>query len=442
MGPRRAVPSQVGGRGSCFFAVMLSLTVATPSAAQHVTGFLQTDYLVSQQSEDQLDNSTGRPLNQTGFILRRGRLRLYDEVSYVGYDADVDLNTMNGFRVEPRQVEVSVHWPATEEASATPDEVTLGGGLVTGPADPPQGFRIRAGAGIFRTPFGYDVYESSPSERVFAEGTLLGQAYFPGDFDVGARVAAGYRNVSVTLAVMNGEPQGAGGAVGRDPNAAKDFFARFKVAARPLPWLRIDGALSAMRGTGFHAGTPATKDVLIWRDLNEDALVQLSELQVIRGSAGIASENFDRFGVGADLQAVAAAPWGPLTLFVEAATSLNLDRGIRPSDPVLTGQPQRGLAAYLAVVQEVRWGVLLGARIDYYQPSIDAAELQNGALVRTDERFMSYSFAAAKRIGAGKLRGRVAVDYTHRQDPLGRDAAGRPADLANDVLTLRAQVEF
>src|SRR5262249_10086911 len=152
---------------------------------------------------------------------------------------------------------------------------------------------------------------------------------------------------------------------GRDPNAAKDFFGRLTAYGEVAKWLRLEGGLSTTGGFGFHAGTPASKDVLIWRDFNEDGIVQLTEVQAIPGSAATPSQNFGRWGVGADLRARVALPIGELTLFGEAAIANNLDRGLRPADPVLLGRDQRSLAVFGGFTQEIgRYG-LIGVRADH-----------------------------------------------------------------------------
>ena len=464
-------------------SICVALLLPAASSAQTLSGFLQIDYLNSQESTDQLNDANAEPLNQNRVLIRRVRLKLSDEWRFLEYAAEVDFNTVSGPQVGLRQMEAALVWPLREPAArvagphlAKPplEAVTAVSGPDAGLADsgdaghaevaveevgdggtpvasspapsPGPGFPVsfRLGAGIFRAPFGYDVYELSDVERLFAEPSMLARAFFPGQFDLGARLSAVWRGISLVLAIQNGEPIGEKSFAGRDPNDAKDFFVRATVHSKPAGWLKLDFGASTTVGTGFHAGTPATKDVIVWRDLNEDGVVQVNEIQAIRGSAATASQNFERWGVGGDVRARVALPPGELTVFGEAAIANDLDRGIRVADPVLLGRPQRSIAVFGGFTQEITRRGLVGVRVDYYEASLDQSQLQGGTLVRSREPFINYSFAAAYRFDGyqGLGRGRVLFDYTLKRDPLGRDASGRPADLRNDVFTVRLQVEL
>ena len=47
-----------------------------PRLALSLSGFVQADvYAYRQDSQDQLDNGSGQPLNETRFLIRRARLR-------------------------------------------------------------------------------------------------------------------------------------------------------------------------------------------------------------------------------------------------------------------------------------------------------------------------------------------------------------------------------
>jgi hypothetical protein len=325
-----------------------------------------------------------------------------------------------------RHVEAGVFWTGAKS--------------VWSPDAPP---RVRLGAGLFRAPFLFEVGDQRDAERLFAERSLMAQAFFPGEYDVGAQASADLGWLRVVLAVQNGEPIGSRALPAEDPNAAKDVFGRVVVRSRLGP-VRVEGGLAATWGRGFHAGTQPTEDTFVWRDANEDGLVQLGEIQAVPGAAGTPSENFDRWGLQGDVRAgVRIPPLGDLWLFAEGALAENLDRGVRPADPVFLGRDQRALGAYVGLVQELgrRW--LIGFRFDTYRPELDRTELQGGELVRAEEVFDGYSAAVAARFGlADGVPGRAVVDYTHRKDPLGRDAGGRPADLRNDVLIARLQLEF
>lgn len=71
-----------------------------------IGGFVQADAVAYRQdSEDQLDGSTGQPLNETRFVIRRARLRAEADARYVGGILELDGNTVIGTQarlLEPR----------------------------------------------------------------------------------------------------------------------------------------------------------------------------------------------------------------------------------------------------------------------------------------------------------------------------------------------------
>lgn len=391
-------------------------------AHQAIGGYIQADWQHSQLSESQLDDRTGEPLNLDRFLIRRARLNVAGTWRYFEYALQIDLNSVNGFQVGFRQVEAALKWPGRSDGA------------------PPL---VRLGAGVFRAPFGYEVYDQNDPQRVFAERSLTGTAFFPGEFDVGARLSGGVPWLYGVIAVQNGEPLGSKPFPGRDPNAAKDVLGRVQLRARLSSRVRLEAAFSAAWGRGFHGGTGATKPQVVWRDLNEDGLVQVAELVGIPSAAGAPATDFDRWGVEGDVQLHAELPRvGELVVYAEAARGVNLDRGVRPADPIALGRDQREVGVYAAVTQELTRFAIVGFRFDYYEPSLDEARLQGGVLARSRERFFSYSLAAAARLDYAGVRARLLVDYTINRHPLGLDATGRPTTIANDVLTLRLQGEF
>src|SRR5262249_3522914 len=138
-------------------------------------------------------------------------------------------------------------------------------------------------------------------DRLFLERSTMERAFFPGEYDLGARLGGGWRFLRYTIAAMNGDPIGEKAFPGRDPNQSKDVIGRLGLDL-PVRRLGVAGGLSAVWGTGFHAGTPATKDVLTWRDTNQDGAVQVNEISVIAGQAPTPSQNFTRWAIGGDLR--------------------------------------------------------------------------------------------------------------------------------------------
>jgi hypothetical protein len=81
----------------------------------------------------------------------------------------------------------------------------------------------------------------------------------------------------------------------------------------------------------------------------------------------------------------------------------------------------------------------VGIRFDYYDPDFDANERQGVALVPYDASFSTWTITGTLHVAPG---GRIAVEYNHRRNPLGRDANGTPTTLASDALVVRAQLGF
>ena len=66
--------------------------------------------------------------------------------------------------------------------------------------------------------------------------------------------------------------------------------------------MRVIGGVSVLNGMGFHPGTDATKNMVIWRDnISEDGLVTLPELNGVSGVAAQPSQNFKRWLLGAQI---------------------------------------------------------------------------------------------------------------------------------------------
>jgi hypothetical protein len=373
-----------------------------------LSGLVQIDATARQSSEDELRQS-GDPLNQDRVLLRRGRMRVtgaYDKVSGL---VEIDLNTVNG-----SQVRVSTAEAAYQLAPW-----------------------LSAAIGIPKIPFGFEV-EQSDKERLFLERSAMVRALFPGEYDVGARLSGRWKFLRYAIAVQNGEPAGERAFALRDPNQAKDITARAGIAT-PIGSMMFGAGFSVLTGRGFHAGTPATKDVLIWKDLNEDGVVGPNEVQVILGQSATASASYDRFGIGADAQlTLDLASLGKLTVYGEVIVAGNLDRAVVLPDPIVIGRDLRELGYYGAAVYEPANWWALGVRYDRYDPDSDAAELRAGNLVPSDSSLSTFSVTGALR----QAHGRLILQYDHNANHNGRAANGVPTNLGDDALTLRAEVQL
>jgi hypothetical protein len=375
-----------------------------------LAGYAQVDYLRLQRSLDELGDGGREALNEDRFTVRHARFRLDRDWDYVGLTAITEL-----FGNEPgiRPVAFDLHagLPGLRDASEP---------------------LVQVQAGLIRVPFGYENYQESDPERFFGERTLFAYGLVPGRYDLGAALSGHILGVDWVVAAQNGEPLEAGDFSYQDPNAAKDFAGRVRISGEVL------------YGTGFSPGTPPSKDTFEWRDLNEDGRVLASELIPIPGSAGRASQNFNRWGLGADLQLWTDIPrLGELFVYGEVALAVNLDRAIAVADPVLLGRDQRSLGFYIAAVQELTKHASLGVRFEQYDPNADALELFDGMTVVTRRRFRTLTSGVAGHLPlGGGVRGKILAEYEAQRNSLGRDNQGRPAQLDNDTLRIRMELRF
>jgi hypothetical protein len=395
----------------------LEAKVAEPPPVR-VSGYAQVDWIVhDQQSQNEINGSTGQSLNQDRFTLRRGHVRVEGDRGLVSGVLEIDANTTNGPQVRPIDVEASIGWPRARDRDAP---------------------WVMATMGLMRIPFGFEVQERD-DVRPFLERATVLQALFPGEFDLGARLRGGWRFADWAIAVMNGSPIGSKTFPDLDPVRTKDLVGRVGVDVEIVPHVRFQAGASAETGLGFHAGTPTTKDTLVWQDANGDGVVQPNEVQVIPGSAAVASQTFKRFALGGDARLqVAIAPLGDLSLRAEVVRAQNLDRGLEVADPVGAGRDLRELGWSIGGTQEITRWAMVGARYDHYDPDADASEDRAANLVPVNR---SYGVLAVMAM-AGYERARLLVEYDARTNALGRDAAGAPTTLAANTLTVRGQVSF
>ncbi len=389
-----------------------------PPTVVRFSGYAQIDWvLANQASQDQIDPSTGQPLNQDRFTLRRGHLRADAEHGLLAGVLEIDANTTNGPELRPIDAEALFRWS--------------GGGAA-------RDLHLVAAMGLMRIPFGFEVQELD-YVRPFLERAAVSRALFPGEFDLGARVGVRYRAFDWTLAVMNGSPIGDKVFPALAPGKTKELVGRIGTQAELAPGIRLEAGVSGDTGLGFHAGTPTTKDVLIWHDDNGDGIVQSTEISVIPGSPATPSQQFTRFAIGADARLrVQIAPIGELALRAEIMRGKNIDRGIEVADPVGAGHDLRELGWSLGATQEVTSWAMVGVRYDEYNPDQDASEQQGPSLVPIDRTYRTLALMAMLRYD----RGRLVFEYDKNGNALGRAANGSPATLADDAVTLRGQVVF
>jgi hypothetical protein len=382
-------------------------------------GFVQADAVAySQASTDEVNPATGAPLNETRFLIRRARLRTDVDYGPVAGTLELDGNTTNGPVVRLIDADVSGCWPRCA-------------------MDPPI---VMGTLGLMRIPFGFEVQQKD-YVRLFLERANVMRALFPGEFDLGARLQGGWRWLRWQLAAMNGHPSGDKQFALVSPTQSKDLLGRVGADTSAHPRLRLSGGISALWGTGFHTGTPDTKDHIVWRDTNGDGQVDAStELIGVSGQPAQPSQTFRRYALGGDVRVLVDVPrLGELTLYAELVWATNLDRALVVADPVAVGRDLRELGWYVAATQQLgRWAAV-GVRYDRYDPDADAREQSGAAVVPRDRSFATLALVAAFE---WRPLMRFSVEYDRNWNALGRSASGAPTTLGAHVVTFRGQVTF
>src|SRR5215831_12948442 len=382
-----------------------------------LSGFAQLDFQARQSSQDQLNNATSAPLNEDRFLVRRARAKIDLDYGIVAGAVEFDGNTVNGASARIINAEASLRWP---------------------PPAPGELPRVQGTVGLFKTPFGFEVLQSD-RDRLFMERSTAERALFPGEYDLGVRVSGGWRFLRCAFGLMNGDPLGEKLYPGRDPNGDKDLVGRVGIDTELAARVRVVAGFSALAGTGLHPGTPATKDVLVWRDINEDGVVNPGEIQVIPGSAPSPSKNFDRSAIGGDFRLQVRVPaLGELSAYGEIYSATNLDRAILVADPVSAGRDLRERGYYAALTQELGRHFMVGARYDFYDPDADALDQRAGMVIPKDSSFDALSVTGAFLYSFG----RFSVEYDRNRNHNGRDAAGNPTNLKDDAIIARGQVQW
>jgi hypothetical protein len=388
----------------------------TPPEGLSLGGYLQAQYESHQDSQDQLFPG-GALQNKDRFLIRRARVSLTGEWQYAAVALELDANTTNGPQVDLRKAEASLQWRPDRQA-------------------PPL---VMGTLGQFDTPFGYELVES-PRTRWFMERSTLSRAFWPGEPDLGVRLAGALGFFRWTIAPLNGHPIGESTPYAlQDPLAAKDVVFRFGVDVSPRKDFQVAGGISAIRGKGFHAGTDATKSAVQWVDINNNGVIDPGELVPVVGRAATPSLSFDRWAAGADLRAHFRTPLGVTKVYGEVVAAANMDRGLFLADPVAAGVDQRELGFYAAAVQEIGPYGVIGFRYDYYDPNSDAFDKRQGRVLPVNQAITTLSPLVAVTLPE---HARLLFQYDSISNALARDAAGVPAHLKNDVWTVRLQVQL
>lgn len=380
-------------------------------------GYIQAQYRASDLSEDELQQG-GAPLNQDTFSLRRARLRILGEFDFARFDVELDANTTRGLSLGVRRAEGGILWRNPEEDA------------------PPW---VALSVGVTDVPFGYELAEPQ-DQLLFMERSAGSRAFFGGQSDVGAKLYGGVSFFRWAVAIMGGRNlTDTVGVDALDPTSDPDFSGRLGVEASPIEDFEIAGGVSFLYGTGFSAGSTASKDAAQWQDYNENAAIDTGELVSVPGRAARSSETFERWGIGADLRISGRTPIGWTRVWAEATLATNLDRTWFVADPVFAGRDIREVSAMVGFVQELTRYAFVGFRYDYYDPDSDFLDDRQGVRLVVDASVQTLSPLVGL---AWPGVARLSFQYDVIMDMLARDSRGVATDLDNDGWTMRLQVGF
>lgn len=385
--------------------------------AVDLSGYAQIQYESHKDSEDQLRQG-GTPYNQDRFLVRRIRLEASRRYDFAGYLLELDANTTSGPAIGIHRAEASLYYDSRGQ-------------------DQPL---VEFTAGLLKLPFGYETPESS-RKRWFMERSAASRAFFPNEVDVGIRLHGAWRFLRYGVALTNGEPKGtrATSFQLQDPNRAKDVTVRLGAEVPTSDRIRLSGGVTYLSGKGFHAGDSATKSSVTWNDSNEDGKISSDELKGVPGKTAEPSENFRRWGLGADLQVRLRTQFGWSCLFGEVVAAVNLDRGLYVADPTLTRIDARELGWHVGFTQEVTRYAVVGFRFDFYDPNSDLLDDRGGKSIPSKQAISTYSPLLGLSLPD---RARLVFQYDVVRDRLARNTSGVPIDLANDMWTIRLQVNL
>ncbi len=389
---------------------------AKTSPLVDVDGYLQAQYEHHADSLDQLRQG-GAPYNQDRFVVKRARLILSRRWDYTGLYLELDGNTASGAAFGLHRAEASLFVPPAEGHKESVLELT---------------------AGLAKIPFGYETPESSRS-RWFMERSTASRAFFPSEVDVGATLGGSWRFLRYSVGLFNGQPKGSPSFALQDPNASKDVVVRVGATGKPREQLELSGGVSFLRGDGFHAGTDAGKNQVVWRDLNENGNIDSGELSGNPGDAALPSSNFERWGVEADARLSVTTRLGKSTVFAEAVLASNLDRGLFIADPTLGSSSVREFGWHVGATQSLTRYALIGARYDHYDPNSDLMDARAGQLYPLNQSIDTVALLGALSL---QERARLSFEYDLVYDKLARSAIGTPTDLDNNQWILRLQVNL
>ena len=381
------------------------------------SGYVQAQYQRADESQDELSQDGLRLLNQTSFVVPRARAWIEGSNDWSSIVLEYDVASLNNpFTAGVQRAEATLLWRNPGNARVP---------------------WLAATFGIFRTPFGYEAARSGARAPVRRRATVP-HAFFPGQSDTGFRAGVAFACSATRLPSSTVIPSTS--RAGEDALRSSRAMRWVDSASTPLgDKVRLFGGGSLLKGRGISPGSPATKDSITVRDVNE-SVSSAQSVTLVPGRSATASQTFERWGVGADLE-VSAQVLDVWRLWVrgEFMFGSNLDRGLFISDPVAQGFDGRGYGA-VGSIESLLWQVgLLGFRYDFYEPNPDATSRVGGDIVKVPRSISTSSVLAGLQLPGTTTRIRGVRLH---QDHLALSTSGQPADLKNNRFLLRLQVSL
>ncbi|MEY4508659.1 MAG: hypothetical protein RLZZ450_781 [Pseudomonadota bacterium] len=383
------------------------------------SGYVQAQYQRIAESQDELSQDGLRLLNQTSFFVPRARALIEGSNDWSSLVIEYDVASINNpATAGVQRAEASLLWRNPSNARVPYLSTTFG---------------------VFRTPFGNEAARSA-RVRLFAENATITRAFFPGQSDTGFRAEGGVAWFRYALAFVNGHPINEPRWGGRAPLKQGDVLGRLGVDTQ-MGRVRLFGGGSLLKGRGISPGAPASKDTITVRDVSESGVVTAQSVTLVPGRSATASQTFERWGMGVDLE-VAAQVLDVWRLWVrgEFMFGQNLDRGLFVSDPAVQGFDGRGYGAVGSIESLLYQVGLLGVRYDFYEPNPDSTSRVGGDIVKVPRSISTTSVLAGFQLPGTSTR--VFAEYDRVKDHLALSLDGRPADLKNDRFLLRLQVSL
>lgn len=161
-----------------------------------LSGYVQARYAWQEAASYNASAAAATPTTpaQTGFFIRRGRLKAVYDADVAQYVAQIDMTTSG---------------VSTKEAYAS---VKL-----------PYGLAVDAGLQLF--PFGYEVFARSSSDLDTLERARVTRAFLGGEYDLGVALRGKASVVNFKVGLFNGNGVDSGQA-GRDNDQLKDVIGR------------------------------------------------------------------------------------------------------------------------------------------------------------------------------------------------------------------------